>query len=116
MRTIQLTLIAALVAIPLLAQEPAMAVVEKKAGKVGFYTTDGKRLGEVKVGIFPHEMAFSPDRRLLYVSDNGVEWMTDKGKGFNTLSIIDIASRKKVGVIDLGNYYRPHGILVLPKT
>ncbi len=116
MRIIQWTLISALVAIPSLAEQPAMAVVEKKAGKVGFYTTDGKRLSEVKVGIFPHEMAFSPDRRLLYVSDNGVEWMTDKGKGFNSISIIDVALREKVGIIDLGNYYRPHGILVLPKT
>jgi YVTN family beta-propeller protein len=116
MRIAQSILVSALMAIPSLAQAPAMAVVEKKAGKVGFYTAEGKRLSEVKVGIFPHEMAFSPDRRLLYVSDNGVEWMTDKGKGFNTISIIDVASRKKVGVIDLGNYYRPHGILVLPKT
>jgi YVTN family beta-propeller protein len=116
MTNIQRTLIATLFAIPLLAQDAAMAVVEKKKGKVAFYTADGKRLSDVKVGTYPHEMAFSPDRRLLYVSDNGVEWMTDTGKGFNTLSIIDIASRKKVGVIDLGNYYRPHGILVLPKT
>ena len=116
MRIIQWTLVAALWAIPVFAQDAAMAVVEKKTGKVAFYTADGKRLSEVKVGLYPHEMAFSVDRRLLYVSDNGVEWMTDTGKGFNTLSIIDVAARKKVGIIDLGNYYRPHGILVLPKT
>lgn len=103
-------------AAPLLAQDAAMAVVEKKAGMVAFYTADGKRLNEIKVGSYPHEMAFSPDRRLLYVSDNGVEWMTDTGKGDNTLSVIDVGLRKKKEVIDLGAYYRPHGILVLPKT
>jgi YVTN family beta-propeller protein len=108
--------LAILLAAPLWAQEAAMAVVEKKAGMVAFYTADGKRLSAVKVGLYPHEMAFSTDRRLLYVSDNGVEWMTDTGKGDNTLSVIDIAARKKVGVIDLGQYYRPHGILVLPKN
>src|SRR5438067_11545654 len=48
-------------AAPLLAQQPAMAVVEKKAGKVGFYTAAGKRVSEVVVGSFPHETAFSPD-------------------------------------------------------
>src|SRR5688572_22758080 len=108
--------IALLLATPLWAQQASMAVVEKKAGMVAFYTADGKRLSAVKVGLYPHEMAFSPDRRLLYVSDNGVEWMTDTGKGDNTLSVIDVATLKKVGVIDLGNYYRPHGMLVLPKT
>jgi YVTN family beta-propeller protein len=108
--------LAILLAAPLWAQEAAMAVVEKKAGMVAFYTADGKRLSAVKVGLYPHEMAFSTDRRLLFVSDNGVEWMTDTGKGDNTLSVIDIAARKKVGVIDLGQYYRPHGILVLPKN
>lgn len=101
---------------PLCAQEAAMAVVEKKAGMVAFYTADGKRLNGVKVGMYPHEMAFSLDRRLLYVSDNGVEWMTDTGKGDNSLSVIDIAGRKKIDVISLGQYFRPHGMLVLPKT
>jgi YVTN family beta-propeller protein len=96
------------------AETPAMAVVEKKAGKVAFYSTSGIRLSEVKVGIFPHEMALSPDRRLLYVTDNGLLWMTDKGEGGNTISIIDAAARQKVGVIDLGIYHRPHGIAVLP--
>lgn len=116
LQAISLVLSAALSVISLSAQQPAMAVVEKKVDNVAFYTADGKRIGEVKVGSFPHEMAFSLDRKLLYVSDNGVEWMTDKGKGWNTLSIIDVASRKKVGVISLGVYHRPHGILVLPRS
>jgi YVTN family beta-propeller protein len=101
---------------PLFAQQAAMAVVEKKAGMVSFYSTDGKRLSEVKVGSFPHETAFSPDRRFLYVTDNGLLWMTDPGEGVNTISIIEVATRKKAGTIDLGSYRRPHGIAVLPKT
>lgn len=101
---------------PLFGQAPAMAVIEKKAGMVGFYAADGKRLSEVKVGSFPHETAFSPDRRFLYVTDNGLLWMTDPGEGVNTISIIEVATRKKTGTIDLGSYRRPHGIAVLPKT
>ena len=62
---------------PLFGQEAAIAVVEKKAGMVGFYTPDGKRVSEVKIGHFPHEAALSPDRRYLYVTDNGLLWMTD---------------------------------------
>jgi YVTN family beta-propeller protein len=116
--TFRITLLALIfiaLAMPLIA-DPPLAVVEKKAGKVGFYSPDGKRLAEVKVGAYPHEMVFSRDRKLLYVSDNGVEWMTSKEKGFNTISIIDVAGRKKIGVIDLGQYYRPHSMAVLPAT
>lgn len=94
-----------------------LAVVEKKAGMVAFYdTAGGKRVSEVKVGSFPHELAYSPDRSKLYVTDNGLLWMTDKGEGYNTISIIDVKSRSKAGVIDLGNYRRPHGMIVNPKT
>ena len=93
-----------------------LAVVEKKAGKVAFYTASGKRLSEVKAGTFPHEMVLSPDRRLLYVTDNGLLWMTDQGEGGNTISIIDVRARAFAGAIDLGHDRRPHGIAVVPKT
>ena len=96
--------------------DAALAVAEKKAGKVAFYTPRGKRLSDVKVGTFPHEMVLSPDRRLLYVTDNGLLWMTDKGEGGHTISIVDVRARAIAGVIDLGHYHRPHGIAVIRKT
>lgn len=89
---------------------PAFAVIEKAAGFVGFYTENGRRVGGVKVGSFPHEAVLSPDGRLLYVTDNGVLWMTDQGDGGNTVSVVDVREMKKVGVIDLGCFRRPHGI------
>jgi DNA-binding beta-propeller fold protein YncE len=94
----------------------AIAVVEKKAGEVGFYSASGKRVGGVKVGTHPHEMLLSADNRYLYVSDNGILWMTDPGEGGNTISIIDVKAMKKTGVIDLGNYRRPHGLDLDRKT
>ncbi|HLN03214.1 MAG TPA: hypothetical protein VK335_28240 [Bryobacteraceae bacterium] len=96
--------------------DAVLAVVEKKAGKVAFYAARGKRLSDVKVGRFPHEMVLSPDRRLLYVTDNGLLWMTDKGEGGNTISIVNVRARPIAGVVDLGHYRRPHGIAVVPKT
>ena len=97
-------------------QEPDLAVVQKVAGSVGFYTHDGKFISAVKVGEHPHEAVLSPDKRLLYVTDNGILWMTYKGEGGNTISIVDVKARKKVGVIDLGANRRPHGIDLDPKT
>jgi YVTN family beta-propeller protein len=106
--------------LPVLAQpaapKAAFAIVEKKAGEVGFYTTEGKRLSGVKVGEHPHEIVTSPDRKTAYVSDNGILWMQYAGEGGNTISIVDLASRKKLGVIDLGRNRRPHGMAVDPAT
>ncbi|MBI3207839.1 MAG: hypothetical protein HYZ37_02935 [Candidatus Solibacter usitatus] len=93
-----------------------LSVGEKKAGKVSFYTLDGKRLGETGVGSFPHEQVLSADGRLIYISDNGLLWMTDPGEGTNSISIIDVASRKRTGTIDLGRYRRPHGMDLDKKT
>jgi DNA-binding beta-propeller fold protein YncE len=92
------------------AQKPTLVVVEKIAGAVGFYTDDGKRVGGAQVGKHPHEVIISPDQKQLYVSDNGILWMTEAGEGGNTISIVDIATMKRVGAIDLGQYRRPHGM------
>ncbi|MBY0504894.1 MAG: hypothetical protein K2X03_13355 [Bryobacteraceae bacterium] len=93
-----------------------LVVVEKKASQVGFYSSAGQRLAGVAVGKTPHEIVFSPDRRTLYVSNNGILWMTDGGAGGNTLSVLDAATRRQTGVIDLGENRRPHGLDVIPST
>jgi YVTN family beta-propeller protein len=98
------------------AQEPALLIVEKVASAVGFYTADGRRVGDFPVGKTPHEVVRSPDRRFAYVSDNGILWMTDPGQGGNTISVVDLRARRSAGVIDLGGYRRPHGMDVDPGT
>ncbi|MDA0204416.1 MAG: YncE family protein [Acidobacteria bacterium] len=92
----------------------ALVVVEKKANQVGFYASDGTRLAGVSVGETPHEMVLDADGRHLYVSDNGVLWMDYDGPGGNTVSIVDLETRSKVGEISLGDYHRPHGLSIDP--
>lgn len=96
--------------------QPDIAVVEKIAGKVGFYSAAGKRTGEVKIGTYPHEIVPSLDGKTLFVSNNGILWMQYAGEGGNTIAMIDRKTRAKIGDIDLGNNRRPHGIAVQPKT
>jgi YVTN family beta-propeller protein len=60
------------------------------------------------VGTGPHEAAISPDGKLGVLSIYG-----DKTPG-NQLAIVDLATRKLVRTIDLGNYKRPHGAIFLP--
>jgi YVTN family beta-propeller protein len=91
-------------------QAGTLVVVEKGAGAVGFYSDAGKVLREVAVGGHPHELAVSADGRYGFTSDNGVMLMTEKTAGGNSVSIVDLKARKKVGVIDLGKHRRPHGI------
>ena len=98
------------------ADDVALVVVEKKASQIGFYTSAGERVAGVAVGETPHEMVLDPNGRYLYVSDNGVLWMDYKGPGGNTISIVDLKERRKVGVIPTGKYHRPHGMSIDPVT
>lgn len=96
--------------------DPVLIVSQKAASSIAFYTWDGREVATVPVGTHPHEMVLSRDGRFLYTSDNGTMQIEHVGKGGNTVSIIDIAARERVGIVDLGEYYRPHGIDVNPAT
>src|SRR5262249_18626563 len=111
-----LLLLLALTVWPMAAADQILLVVLKGTGAVGYYSLDGKLLTTVKVGEHPHEIAISPDGKFAYVTDNGTMRMEDAGKGGNTVSIIDIAARKRVGTISTGTYRRPHGISVDSRT
>jgi YVTN family beta-propeller protein len=87
-----------------------LLVLQKEGSSLGFYKPDGTRLAAVPVGQHPHEMVLSSDGRFAYTTDNGTMKIEHSGKGGNTISIIDLKDRKRVGIIDLGEYYRPHGI------
>ena len=100
----------------LAADRPYLAVIEKIAGAVGFFAEDGTPLAQVKVGSFPHEAVLSRDGRFLYVSNNGVLWMTEDSLGTNTISVVDVSAMKKVADIDLGRFHRPHGMALVPSS
>lgn len=55
-------------------------------------------------------MVFSSDRKLVYTTDNGTMRIEQAGTGGNTISIFDIAKRRRVGTISTGQFRRPHGI------
>src|SRR5690606_11584148 len=93
-----------------LVAEPVYLVVLKGASALGFFTPAGKTIATVPVGEHPHEMVFSPDRTLVYITDNGMMRMANPGAGGNTVSIVDVAAKRKIGVIPLGKFRRPHGI------
>jgi DNA-binding beta-propeller fold protein YncE len=89
---------------------PTLLILLKGANALGFYTPEGKLLATVPVGQHPHEMILSKDGKRLYTTDNGTMRIEHAGYGGNTVSIVDVASRKKAGEISLGKFHRPHGI------
>lgn len=113
---IRIGLASSLLAFFLFAQNTTYLVLLKGTSALCYYSPDGKVLATVPVGEHPHEMVFSADRKLLYTSDNGTMRVENAGTGGNSLSIIDVAGRKKIGEIVLGDFRRPHGIDLDPKT
>ena len=93
-----------------------LLVLHKGHSSLGFYTDEGKLLATVPVNRHPHEFAFSPDGRFAYTTDNGTMRIEEAGAGGNTVSIIDLRERRKVGEISLGEFRRPHGIHLIAAT
>src|SRR6187549_2459193 len=88
-----------------------LLVVEKHNDSVGFYDlATGAPVASVKVGHIPHEFVFSADGKSVYVTNYGTARWTDETPGGNTISIIDLATKKVTGEIDLKEFHRPHGI------
>jgi DNA-binding beta-propeller fold protein YncE len=107
---------AVLLAILPLATAQELVVVEKKAHALGFYSLDGARVAGVPLRTHPHELIYSPDNRFAYVTENGLLWMTDPGKGGNSIAIVDLKEKKLAGRIELGDNYRPHGMDINPRN
>jgi YVTN family beta-propeller protein len=108
---------AGLLACGFLAAAPAVYLVLQKGGSsLAWYTPEGKLTHTVPVGQHPHEMVRSRDKRFLYTTDNGTMRIEHAGTGGNTVSVIDLTSRKRVAQISTGEFRRPHGIDIDPAT
>ncbi len=97
-------------------QQASLLILHKGASSLGFYTHEGAHLTSVPVGLHPHEMVRSLDGRYVYTTDNGTMRIEQAGEGGNTVSIVDLEARSRLGEISLGHYRRPHGIDLDPKT
>jgi DNA-binding beta-propeller fold protein YncE len=100
----------------ILAQSSTYLILQKAESSMGFYTPAGQHLASVPVGKHPHEFVISTDGRYAYTTDNGSMLLETPGQGGNTISIVDLISRKKAGEISLGKFRRPHGIDLDRKT
>jgi YVTN family beta-propeller protein len=62
-------------------------------------------VAKIPTGDGPHEAIASADGKLAFVCNYGAQ------KPGNSLSVIDLVARKELRRVDLGGFYRPHGIV-----
>jgi YVTN family beta-propeller protein len=86
-----------------------LAVVNQKEHSVEFVDPASRKLvGTVSVGVNGHEIAASPDGKMLYVPIYSNVGVGLPGTNGQTIDVIDAAAMKKVATIDLGHPLRPH--------
>jgi YVTN family beta-propeller protein len=105
MHLARVILAAAFAGLPALAAAAQLLVLNKSDATLAFVDpASGKIAATVPTGEGPHEVEVSTDGKLAFVSNYG-----DRTSG-NTLSVIDIAARKELKRVDLGELTRPHGL------
>ena len=91
------------------AQGPALVVLNKAEASASLISlANGRTIATMPVGEAPHEVAISPDGRWAVAANYGA-----RTPG-NSLTVLDLRSRRPVRTIDLGKYTRPHGIAWFP--
>jgi len=69
-------------------------------------------IGDIEVGPAPHDFALSSDHRTLYVPIYGDGIYGRNPHPGHEIAVIDLESRRQVGVIDVAPYQAPHGIQI----
>ena len=97
------------------APPPVLAVVNQKQHALVLVDPHTyETLGSVPLGVNGHEIAVSPDGNLAYVPVYGNAGVGRPGTDGHEIDIVDVRTKKLVGVIDLGRPLRPHKALFGP--
>lgn len=86
--------------------KPLLLVLDKPNGKLVLVDPATRKIvGQVATGVGPHELAVSADGKTAFVANYG-----DQTPG-QSLSVIDLETRKELRRVDLGALRRPHGMV-----
>ena len=89
-----------------------LLVLQKNAELLsGFDPDTGDRSGAaIRIFAIPHEIAATADGALLFITNYGVRSFREPDRGSNMVTIVDAHRVAHAGSVDLGAYFRPHGI------
>jgi YVTN family beta-propeller protein len=103
----RLIVLATFASVPALCGAAQLLVLNKNDATLIFVDpATGKSSGTVPTGDGPHEVEVSSDGRLAFVTNYGAQVQG------SSLSVVDIAARKELKRVDLGELRRPHGLTV----
>lgn len=89
-----------------------LVVVCKSAAFVEFYDPRTlQRIDEIKLPNYPHEVVLSPDRAKAYVSIYGNGQVGTNTRPGTQIAVIDVASRKLEGFIEIAPFLAPHAMM-----
>lgn len=96
---------------PAQAAGDVLAVVEKADRRIAFFDAgSGKRLSDVVLGDFPHEVVADAERRFAYLGHYGIEFSSVIGPGGSAVFVVDLRRRTLVRTIDVSPFNRIHGM------
>lgn len=90
-----------------------LIVIDKIGRHVRFFDPSTfQEISSVEVGVAPHDVAISPDHKFAYIPVYGDGVYGRNPNPGHNVAVIDLASRKVAGMIDVSPYQAPHGIQI----
>ncbi len=90
-----------------------LIVIDKIGRHVRFFDPSNfQEISNLEVGVAPHDVAISPDHKFAYVPVYGDGVYGRNPHPGHTIAIINLASRKVAGTIDVSPFIAPHGIQI----
>src|SRR5215469_10669736 len=90
-----------------------LILIDKLGDHIRFFDPSTfQELSSIETAKAPHDLAFSPDHQTVYVPIYGDGVYGRNPHPGHLIAIVDLASRKLTGTIDVSPYQAPHGIQV----
>jgi YVTN family beta-propeller protein len=90
-----------------------LIVIDKIGRHIRFLDPSSlKELSNFEADVAPHDVAISPDHKTAYVPIYGDGVYGHNPHPGHSIAIVDLASRKQTGSIDVSPYQAPHGIQI----
>jgi DNA-binding beta-propeller fold protein YncE len=90
-----------------------LVLIDKLGSHIRFFDpATFQELSSIETEKAPHDLAFSPDHGIVYVPIYGDGVYGRNPHPGHVIAVVDLASRKMTGTIDVSPYQAPHGIQV----
>ena len=90
-----------------------LVLIDKRGAHVRFVDPVSYReLSNLEIGNAPHDLAFSPDHKTVYIPIYGDGVYGKNPNPGHTIAVIDLETRQVTATIDVSPYIAPHGIQV----